>query len=144
MEKFTYKITEDDIELRGAFQVRQQVFTGEQSIAEDLVFDGNDDEAVHLIVKDKESVIGTARVRFTGQNQAKLERMAVLSSFRGQGIGRGIISFLTTDLNKKQFRKLIIHAQYEVIGFYEACGFRQVGIPFWEAGIKHVQMELKL
>ena len=141
MKEFIYKLVENDSELRGAFEVRRQVFTGEQGISEDIVFNGSEGEAMHMVVKDGDRVIGTARVQFLGTKQAKLERMAVLEPFRRTGIGRRIISFLMEELKNKQIEKVALHAQHGVIEFYRACGFNQSGLPFWEAGIKHVKME---
>ena len=77
MNKFGYKLVTGGVELQEAFEVRRQVFAREQSIAEDLVFDGHDSEALHIVVKDGQRVIGSARVKFLAGNQAKLERMAV-------------------------------------------------------------------
>lgn len=143
MKEFTYKLVENNSELKDAFEVRRQVFVEEQGIPEDLVFDGSEGKAMHMVVKDGQSVIGTARVRFQEAKQAKLERMAVLRPFRGMGIGKRIMSFLIEELKSKEIEKVVLHAQYEVIEFYKARGFNTLGLPFWEAGIKHLKMERK-
>jgi len=144
MKEYFYKYAEDDAELKGAYDVRRQVFIEEQDVSEDLVFDSFECEAIHIVVKYGERVIGTARVRFPVVKQAKLERMAVLSPFRRLGIGEGIISFLFKNLNGMQIENVVLHAQYEVMDFYSACGFTPVGSPFCEAGIKHVKMQKRL
>jgi predicted GNAT family N-acyltransferase len=36
--------------------------------------------------------------------------------------------------------RVYLHAQVDVAGFYRAAGFRESGLPFTEAGIKHVAM----
>ena len=143
-KEFTYKIVINHGDLEGAFNVRRQVFVEEQGISEDLVFDSCEDKAMHLIIKDRQSVIGTARVRFLEAKQAKLERMAVLKPFRGMGIGRGVIWFLIEELKSRKVEGIVLHAQYGVIEFYQACGFNTLGSPFWEAGMKHLKMERKL
>jgi predicted GNAT family N-acyltransferase len=144
MTKLKYKLMASDADLRGAFEVRRQVFTREQGISEDLVFDNNDRDALHVVVKDRERIIGTARVRFLGNNEAKLERMAVAKAFRRKGIGRGIIAFLDEELRKKQVQQLVIHAQEGAVDFYKSCGFLESGSPFWEANIKHIKMHRQL
>jgi predicted GNAT family N-acyltransferase len=140
MSKFSYKLVTGDIELQEAFEVRRQVFVREQSISEDLVFDGHDKEALHMVVKDGQSVIGSARVQFLTDNQAKLERMAILKRYRRKGIGREMLLFLDTVWKDKQVQQVIIHAQLEVVPFYKLCGFDELGLPFQEAGIKHIKM----
>jgi len=140
MSKFTYKLVTGDVELQEAFEVRRQVFAREQSIAEDLVFDGHDSEALHIVVKDGQRVIGSARVKFLAGNQAKLERMAVLKRYRRKGIGKEMLLLLDTVWKDKQVQQIIIHAQLEVVPFYKLCGFDELGLPFREAGIKHIKM----
>jgi len=140
MSKFSYKLVTGDDELRQAFEVRKQVFVREQGISEDLVFDGHDKEALHMVVKDGERVIGTARVQFLTDNQAKLERMAILKRYRRKGIGNEMLLFLDAVLKDKQVQQVIIHAQLEVVPFYKLCGFDELGLPFQEAGIKHIKM----
>jgi len=144
MDKLSYKLVTSDRELKAAFEVRLQVFVEEQGISEELELDDLDQEALHMVVKDGERVIGTARVLFLTANQAKIERMAILKPFRRRGIGRGIISFLNEELRNKQVEQVVLHAQYAVVAFYKSCGFEESGLPFQEAGIKHIKMERQL
>jgi len=144
MGKLSYKLVANDRELEEAFEVRREVFVEEQGISEDLVFDGHDGEALHMVVKDGQRVIGTARVLLLADNQEKLERMAVLKPFRHKGIGRGIVSFLNKEMRKRQLEQVVLHAQYTVVAFYKSCGFEESGSPFWEAGLKHVKMQKRL
>jgi predicted GNAT family N-acyltransferase len=144
MCEFSYKLVTDDDELTEAFEVRRQVFVQEQGISEDVVFDGHDQGALHVVVKDGQRVIGSARVQFVAGNQAKLERMAILRPYRGKGIGKEMLLFLDTVLKDRQVQRMIIHAQLEVVPFYKSCGFNEFGLPFREAGIKHIKMRKQL
>ena len=144
MRKLSYKLVSGDRELKDAFKIRREVFVEEQGISEGLVFNGHDREALHMVVKDGQTVIGTARVLLLAANQAKVERMTVSKPFRYMGIGSRIIFFLTEELKSKQVKKVVLHAQQGVIEFYKACGFRESGLPFLEAGIKHMKMEREL
>ena len=144
MCNFVYKFIENEKELKDAFKVRRQVFVIEQKIAEELVFEKVEDiDEIDIVVKNEEEVIGTARVVFPDDNIAKIERMAVLKSFRGKGVGKGIISFLNEELKRMKITHIILHAQYQVIDFYKTCGFHESGLPFDEAGIRHVKMEMQ-
>lgn len=144
MGKLVYKLVTSERELKEAFEVRKKVFVEEQGISEHLELDGHDSEALHTVVKDGKRVIGTARVLFLTNNQAKLERMAILKPFRRQGVGRGIISFLNEELRNRQIVQIVLHAQYPVVAFYKSCGFLESGSPFFEAGIKHIKMQRRL
>lgn len=141
MGKLSYKLVSNDRELKGTFEVRRRVFVEEQGISDSLVFDEHDREALHMVVMDGQRAVGTARVLFLTANQAKLERMAVLKPLRRRGIGRRMLSFLDAELTGKQVQQVVLHAQYEVIAFYKSCGFNELGSPFWEAGIKHIEMQ---
>ena len=144
MGKLGYKLVASNRDLKEAFEVRKKVFTEEQGTPEDLEFDNHDREALHMVVKDGERVIGTARVLFLTTNQAKIERMAILRPFRHRGIGRRIISFLNEELKNRHVEEVVLHAQYSVVAFYKSCGFRELGLPFYEVGIKHIQMQKRL
>ncbi len=144
MSKLNYRLVASDSELEDAFEVRRRVFVEEQGISEGLVFDEHDGEALHMVVEDGERVIGTARVLFLTANQAKLERMALLEPFRRKEIGRKIISFLDEELRNRQVQLVVLHAQFGVVAFYKSCGFDELGLPFWEAGIKHIKMQKRL
>ena len=144
MGKLSYKLVASDRELKAAFEVRRQVFVEEQGISEDIELDDYDREALHMVVKDGEKVIGTARVLFLAANQAKLERMAILKPFRRKGIGGRIIAFLNKELRNRQINQVFLHAQYPVVAFYKSCGFKESGSPFWEAGIRHIKMQTQL
>ena len=144
MDNLSYKIAVSDRELKGAFEVRKQVFVEEQGISEDLELDEHDMEAMHMVVKDGERIVGTARVLFLAASQAKLERMAILKLFRHRGIGKGIISFLDEEFTNRGIEQVVLHAQCSAVNFYKSCGFEESGSPFWEAGIKHVKMQKRL
>lgn len=144
MHKLKYEIITSDTDLSDAFDVRRQVFVREQGISENLVFDNRDHDALHVVVKDGERIVGTARVQFLPNNQAKLERMAVPKTLRHKGIGRSIIAFLNEELKNRKVKQIVVHAQEGVIGFYKSCGFEKSGTPFWEANIKHIKMHKRL
>ena len=48
------------------------------------------------------------------------------------------------DPHLAKFKKIVVHAQAQVEGFYSSLGYTTVSEPFYEAGIKHVTMEKAL
>ena len=145
MKELVYKFADSDMEHDGMREVRRLVFVKEQGIPETLVFSGDltDDENV-VVVLDNQNIIGTARIIFPSENTAKIERMAVLEKYRNSGTGRKMMSFMIAEIQNRGFGKVYLHAQHSAVDFYRSCGFRVVGIPFQEAGIQHVKMELNL
>lgn len=144
MDSLRYTLITSRVALKKAFKIRRSVFIEEQGISESLEMDGNDSSALHMLAKKNGRAVGTARIRFTADKGAKLERMAVLKQLRGTGIGKGIIAFFERECTKRGIEHITLNAQYSVIGFYKACGFRETGLPFLEAGIKHIRMDKKL
>ena len=142
MKELIYKFVENEQELNGAYEVRRQVFVEEQGISEELVFIGEKGgNEMNMVVIYGEMVIGTARVQLMANDIAKIERMAVIELFRHKGIGKGIISFLNEQLKCRHVKYVFLHAQHTVINFYKSCGFSESGLPFYEAGVKHIKME---
>ncbi|MBD1845125.1 GNAT family N-acetyltransferase [Cyanobacteria bacterium FACHB-63] len=123
--------------------IRTRVFQEEQGVDAALEFDGRDQAATHFLACWGEGAIATARIRFLDANTAKLERLAVLATFRNQGIGRKIVETALEFLADKNISDLRIHAQTSVIVFYQKLGFVTEGEEFEEAGIPHIKMNYK-
>ena len=119
------------------FSIRRDVFVKEQNISEKIEFDDENIDATYFIAQYKNILVGTARFRFTDFG-IKLERFAVLKSYRNLGIGKELVFFI---LNSIKDKKLIyLHAQESVIGFYSKLGFKRIGSQFFEAEILHQKM----
>ena len=120
--------------------IRIQVFQVEQGVDPALEFDGLDETAEHILAYLDNQPVGTLRIRYLDKQLAKIERLAVLSTARGQGIGRKLTEKAIDVLEQKEISKVMIHAQEYVKGLYEKLGFEQVGGIFEEADIPHVKM----
>ena len=120
--------------------IRRSVFQEEQGVAPELEFDGYDPSAQHLLAYLNNQPVGTARIRKVSHQRAKIERLAVLSTARRQGIGRKLMEKALADLTKQDYQEALIHAQEYVKDLYQKLGFESVGSPFEEAGIPHIKM----
>jgi len=133
------KFNFNDTELHAkAMAIRTQVFVVEQGVPEELEHE-YEAESTHFLLFDKAQAIATARYRRTDKG-IKLERFAVLKSYRSQGIGFKILRFMLTDLAPYQ-QTLYLHAQVGAVNFYKQNGFIITGGKFEEAGIEHYPME---
>jgi predicted GNAT family N-acyltransferase len=124
-----------------AFAIRMRVFVREQGVPEEVELDHDDRRALHLLASVSGKAVGTARIVMRRGN-AKIGRMAVLKSYRLQGVGAKLLRRAVATAKKIGARKIYLHAQVAVIGFYEKLGFRSVGPVFDEAGIAHRKMVL--
>jgi predicted GNAT family N-acyltransferase len=144
MSQLVFGWVETSAELEGAFAVRREVFTHEQGVPPEEEFDEQDNMARHLIVKEGEVFVATARLFFPSSDEARIGRMAILKDYRRKGVGRRMLDMLVREARRQGARVVSLHAQWQVRDFYRACGFIDVGEPFMEAGIKHIAMERKL
>jgi predicted GNAT family N-acyltransferase len=85
----------DTIErLDQAFAIRRRVFIEEQHVPEEIELDADDANAFHALATAGAVAIGCGRYVAHGAGEVKIGRMAVLSDYRGQGIGRELLRFL--------------------------------------------------
>ncbi|MBT9590085.1 MAG: GNAT family N-acetyltransferase [Thiobacillus sp.] len=121
--------------------VRRTVFIEEQGVPEAMEWDAHDATAIHILALSIESTpIGCARLLPDG----RMGRMAVLSAWRGYGIGKALLAAVLRAAQVQGHSVLMLSAQTHAAGFYAAAGFEAVGTAYEEAGIAHVAMQLKL
>ena len=135
------KITfENKIEMQKCFEIRKDVFVKEQQCdpKDEYEFEK---ESTHYLLSEKNIPLATARYRKT-ENGIKMERFAVLKSKRGKGYGIKILKKMILDLSHSKLTKYL-HAQVQVVKFYEKVGFKKIGEKFDEVGIMHYKMILE-
>lgn len=132
-------------EIKHAFNLRRDVFMGEQGVTEDEEFDGLDDgdNCTHYLAKVAGMSAGTVRL-YKKQNSLKLQRLCVAKNYRGFGVGRKIVEKVIADAKKNGIQTIELEAQTHAIGFYQSFGFKAYGDEFMDARIPHRKMKLEL
>jgi predicted GNAT family N-acyltransferase len=120
--------------------IRRRVFIEGQGVHEDLEWDGQDEQATHLLAVDgRGRPIGTARLLPSGQ----IGRMAVVPEWRGRGVGHALLR-RTLEIAAAQGQPHpFLNAQTTALPFYARMGLTPVGEEFMEAGIPHRRMVLE-
>ena len=121
-------------------EIRTKVFQQEQGVSAELEFDGLDAIATHFLAYVEGLAVGTARIREIDADTAKIERLAVLSGYRKQGIGKRLMESALSTIAHQNKSIAIVHAQAYIAQLYQQLGFSIVGDKFTEAGIPHVKM----
>jgi predicted GNAT family N-acyltransferase len=134
------KKIEDEVTLKKAFEIRQKVFVEEQQVDPELEYDEYEEGSTHYLALLDGIPVGTARWRKT-EKGIKLERFAVLEEAREKGVGNCLLKQCLADIPKQGI--IYLHAQVQVIPFYERSGFVAEGEEFIEADIRHRKMVLK-
>ena len=127
-------------ELASCLEVRRQVFVVEQDVWVDEEVDGKDPECTHFVAINGAKTVGTARLRVTESGEARAERVAVLTQMRGQGLGHALMNLLEAEAARQGHLRIVLHAQVDVIAFYEARGYEVFGEEFLDARIRHRAM----
>ena len=139
IEIIKFQFSETDL-MRKSHKIRHKVFVNEQDCPEEIEWEF-EEECTHFLVFENEKEVATARHRKTDKGY-KLERFAVLKSERGNGYGHIVLKAILNDLS--DFKgQIYMHAQVDVIPFYEKMGFIKEGDLFEEANIMHYKMTLK-
>lgn len=128
-------------EARAAIEsIRRRVFIEEQRVPEELEWDGQDEQATHLLACVGEMPVATARILSDGH----IGRMAVLPAWRQHGIGMGLLKDLLRLAREWALKRVFLNAQLPALDFYAKAGFRVSGDTFMDAGIPHRRMVLEL
>jgi len=120
--------------------VRREVFVTEQRVPEAEEWDDDDQVCVHVLALQNREPVGTGRISPAG----KIGRLAVLSEFRGRGIGDRILLMLIEQARHRGLAEVTLNAQVHAMPFYERHGFKAQGEVFDEAGIPHRRMQKAL
>jgi predicted GNAT family N-acyltransferase len=125
-------------------RLRREVFTVEQEIPADLDDDGLDPDCRHYLAFDTAgNPIATARV-LVKDKTAKIGRVAVAKTMRGQGVGSVLMLAVHVDLASNNIQKAQLSAQISSVTFYENLGYQPTGSEYIEAEIPHIAMWLDL
>ena len=120
-------------------QVRLDVFVAEQGVPAELELDEWDQKAHHFIALDADKVVATLRI-ILQDDTAKLGRLAVLKTFRRQGIATQLMHHAMQFCQQQGIHSITLDSQVSVQDFYTKMGYQTVGDIFADAGIPHITM----
>ncbi len=130
---------------RDAAALRLAVFVQEQGIDPSIEIDEHDAQALHAVAFNRLGLpLATGRLLPGEDGVARIGRMAVERSMRGQRWGRAVLDALTQAAARRGDRAVLLHAQRSAEAFYLRAGFTPEGEPFEEAGIAHIGMRRNL
>ena len=141
---FDVKLVTTDEDRERAFALRKEVFVKEQGVPLTLELDEHDATAIHFIVNDGNDTIATARLREIEPKIGKVERVCVLSSYRGKRLGVLIMETVEQYASSIDFQKLKLNAQSYAVPFYEKLGYVVTSPEFMDADIPHRAMEKEM
>ena len=126
---------------RPASRVRRIVFVEQMGVPPEIDLDGTDDPGIHLVLMHGRRAIGTGRLI---PRTARIGRVALLSEYRGRGLGAQIVIRLMREAVRLALPAVELNAQAYAVGFYRRLGFLPLGPLFDDAGIPHRRMRRAL
>jgi predicted GNAT family N-acyltransferase len=134
------KKVSETIDIQICLAIRHQVFVKGQNVPIHEEVDGLDSSSEHYLLFLNKLPVGTARVRYT-DDFAKIERVAILETYQGQGLGHVLMNFIIEAIQNHQVNKAKLGAQTYAIPFYEKLGFVICSTEYLDAGIPHKDMQ---
>ena len=120
-------------------KIRTEVFLHEQHVPAELEWDGLDEVASHLLLRnDLDEAIGCARIL----NHSKIGRMAILKAWRNRGYGAALLKAAIAHCRNHDVQVMQLSAQVNAIGFYAKFGFEVCSEVYDDANIPHQDMRL--
>lgn len=135
---YEVQITKYDSEYKKDIRyVRNKVFIEEQDISYSVECDDKDEQATHILVYLKNSVIGTVRLLSCG----RIERLSVLKEHRNKGVGKLLIEKLLDYAKENGIDRLYLSALMEAVNFYIELGFSICSDEKFEFGKSVIYMD---
>lgn len=129
-------------DMKTCLDIRAIVFVIGQNVPEKEEIDGKDHDSDHYLLTIDSVPVGVARVRYI-DDFAKIERVAILNDYQGQGLGIQLMRAILSDLkHSKGITMAKLSAQTYAIPFYEKLGFNVYSEEYMDANIPHKDMKL--
>lgn len=119
-----------------ATPIRFRVFVDEQKVPADMEIDEFDALSCHALAWVGGEPAGTGRLLPDGH----IGRMAVLTGWRGCGVGAALLQALIDEAERRGRHRLVLSARTHALGFYARFGFVPQGEVYDEAGLPHQAM----
>ncbi|MEQ9619494.1 MAG: GNAT family N-acetyltransferase [Deltaproteobacteria bacterium] len=150
MEKFIFKIAEDDKELEDYFRLRHDVFVKEQKIFSETDIDKYDTDPFHKVIniisvdQPNGKVIGAVRCYRKEGDTWVGGRLSVARGYRNGRVGAGLVRFAVQTMKSGSCKKFLAYVQPQNVRFFKRLGWTPIGEAETYQGFPHQLMEADL
>lgn len=138
------KITDfSPLEVFRLFQLRCDIFVVEQNCPYPEL-DESDLICEHILLKNENQIIGTARIFPVENKKSKIGRVCIHKDHRSQQLGYPLVQKAIDEIISKGGKEIQISAQTHLMTFYQKLGFQTISESYLEDGIPHIDMRLIL
>ncbi len=130
-----------NIELFRLLELRTNVFVVEQNCPYPELDDA-DLSCTHLLLKNEQHIIGTARIFPIENGSTKIGRVCIHENYRGKGLAHSLMIECLQFIQQKEGHFVKISAQSHLEELYHKHGFIKVSEEYLEDNIPHIEMHL--
>ncbi|MFC1587039.1 GNAT family N-acetyltransferase [Planctomycetota bacterium] len=134
------RIAESDENKKACLDLRHQVLIDELQLPGNIVLEPEEDNEVLFIGTEGEQPVCGGRVISNGP-EVKVGHIAVVSKWRGQGIGARMLYFIE-DWARGKFRRIVVSVPKAVEHFFIKHGYSTTGESVEKAGVEFVTLQL--
>ncbi len=117
-------------DLKEVYSIRRKVFVEEQNIPEEDEFDSTDNEAIHVLIYEQNSVsdtinriaVATGRIIFDGET-CEISHIAVIKEYRNMKYGDLAVRMLINKAFTAGINKVQVNSPLELLDFFKSIGF---------------------
>ena len=108
----------------GAYYVRIQGMAKQHNITLRREFDEHDTpDTKYIVLTDDEFPVATCRIYGIDENSAMIGRVVVLPKYRGQGLGKRVMSEAENWIRDLGYTVSVIESRDVAVGFYRKLGY---------------------
>ena len=108
----------------GAYYVRIQGMAKQHNITLRREFDEHDTpDTKYIVLTDDEFPVATCRIYGIDENSAMIGRVVVLPEYRGQGLGKRVMSEAENWIRDLGYTVSVIESRDVAVGFYRKLGY---------------------
>ncbi len=133
-------------DLSDVYLIRKKVFVEEMKLPEPVVFDGQDDMAMHVIVyeeSDSKKAVATGRISFDGKC-CEIGHIAVLKEFRKKNYGDFTVRMLLNKAFTSGIHVVRSIVYSDSVAFFEKIGFHIISEELMNQNLTYYIMEINM
>lgn len=130
-------------EWQEARDIRYALFFEVHGLPVSVMDDEHETNAVHLVAKEGDRVVGYGRLAEPDKGRFKISQMAVHPDYQRKGIGKALLAALLGRADHAGAVEVTLNARVDAVAFYERAGFTRSGDTFLSrtTGVPHVLMQ---
>jgi predicted GNAT family N-acyltransferase len=126
---------------REIMALREKVFIVEQRFNSETLFDHQDADCFHILVRDQnQKAVACGRLNQNG----RIGRIAVAIEHRGQGIGTHLLNQLISIGERNKLDSLTLNTEMQLSRFYDQRQFQVDGPVYMKSGVPFQRMRMNL